>query len=80
MEKSSGEVLNLWKYTHTDIFGDDDTNHTSGEDEEERTVETGTDGKRRKLQRVRLTEQEKIEIAQYSQKNPLLNQRELIEC
>ena len=61
MEKSPDEVLNLPKYTSADIFGD-----ASDEDEAEHALaeETGTDGKKRKLvERVRLTEQQKIEIA-----------------
>ena len=75
MEKSPDEELNLPKYTSADIFGD-----ASDEDEEEHAEETGTDGKKRKLiQRVWLTEQQKIEIAQHSHENPLMNQQELID-
>ena len=75
MEKSPKE-LNVPKYKHTDIFGDEDS---SDEDEEENTWESVKDVKKRKLQRVRVMEQEKIDMALHSHKNPMLSQNELTE-
>jgi hypothetical protein len=59
MQKSTEQALNF-PLTRTNIFGD----NASDEDEVEHDrVETGTDGKKREIQRVRLSKKEKIEIA-----------------
>ncbi len=74
MQKGTDQAPNL--PTYQELFGED----TSDEDGVEHGREqSGTDGKKRKIRRVRLTEKQKIEIAIHSQKNPLLNQKDLIE-
>ena len=62
----------MFRNTHTDVFGEEDSS------DEEITGESVNDVKKRKLQQFRLMEQEKIEIALRSHKNPMLSQKELI--
>ena len=61
--------------TRSDIFGADDT---SDEDVVKHSGEPGTDRKKRKIKRMRLTQQQKIDIALHSHKNPQLTQQDLI--
>ena len=74
MQKSTEQAPNP-PITRSDIFGADDT---SDEDVVKHSGEPGTDRKRRKLKRMRLTEQQKIDIALHSHKNPQLTQQDLI--
>ena len=59
-------------------FRADDPNDETGDDVEEHGAETGTDGKKGKTPRVRLTLQEKIMRVRYSRENPLLTRKELM--
>ena len=74
MQKSTQQAPNP-PITRSDIFGADDT---SDEDVVKHSGEPGTDRKRRKLKRMRLTEQQKIDITLHSHKNPQLTQQDLI--
>ena len=63
MQKATDQARN--HPTYKELFGED----ASEEDElEHGSEQSGTDGKRRKICRVRLTEKQKIEIALHSQK------------
>ena len=74
MQKSTEQAPNP-PITRSDIFGADDT---SDEDVVKHSGEPGTDRKKRKIKRTRLTEQQKIDITLHSHKNPQLTQQDLI--
>jgi hypothetical protein len=59
-------------------FRADDPNDDTGDVVEEHGAETGTDGKKGKTPRVRLTLEEKIMLVLHSRENPLLTHKELI--
>jgi hypothetical protein len=63
----------------TDVFEfPDDPNDDTSDDVEEHGAETGTDGKKGKTPRVRLTLEEKIMLVRHSWGNPGLTRKELM--
>ena len=56
----------------------DDPNDDTSDDVEEHGAKTGTDGKKGKTPRVRLTLEEKIMLVRHSWENPLLTHQELM--
>ena len=56
----------------------DGPNDDTSDDVEEHGAKTGTDGKKGKTPRVRLTLEEKIMLVRHSWENPLLTRKELM--